>query len=388
LDRALLSILDNRFDLKFGLVTGAHTADWGDVDIIDSDERAVDVDNRTRWTVDIYDQSMFYLASLQLADMFAAVGQEQKASFWRTQAETIRSNTDKWLWNEEKGFYRIHLHLEDWEHDFDEENILAMGGNCMAVLSGISGGEKAAAIIERVLERQKIFQVSTISGTLLPPYPENVFRHPLLDSPFEYQNGGQWDWFGGRFVQAMFREGFSVQAREKLLEIASKNMTNRCLFEWDDRLGTGRGSEDYSGSAGSLGQALFEGYFGILWTGDGFDLQPRLGRDSGHIHAYIPAADAFIAYEYIYSPQDERIEVSFNSSSEKMGEIRILSPWKDLENETDEGKAPSLLVLLDNIEIPFSLQRLNSDTYIVLETDFKHHTLSIQKVRENSSLSF
>jgi len=388
LDRALLSILDNRFDLKFGLVTGAHTADWGDVDIIDSDERAVDVDDRTRWTVDIYDQSMFYLASLQLADMFAAVGQKQKASFWRTQAETIRSNTDKWLWNEEKGFYRIHLHLEDWEHDFDEENILAMGGNCMAVLSGISGGEKAAAIIERVLERQKTSQVSTISGTLLPPYPENVFRHPMLDSPFEYQNGGQWDWFGGRFVQAMFREGFSVQAREKLLEIASKNMTNRCLFEWDDRLGTGRGSEDYSGSAGSLGQALFEGYFGILWTGDGFDLQPRLGRDSGHIHAYIPAADAFIAYEYTYSPQDERIEFSFNSSSEKMGEIRILSPWKDLENETDEEKAPSLLVRLDEIEIPFSLQRLNSDTYIILETDFKHHTLSVKRVRENSPLPF
>ena len=153
-------------------------------------------------------------------------------------------------------------------------------------------------------------------------------------------------------------------------------------------MGTGRGSEDYSGSAGSLGQALFEGYFGILWTGDGFDLQPRLGRDSGRIHAYIPAADAFIAYEYTHSPQDDRINVSFNSSSEKTGKIRVLSPWKDLENETDGGKEPSLHVLLDNNEIPFSLQRLNSDTYIVLDTDFQHHTLSIQKVKENSSLPF
>jgi hypothetical protein len=388
LDRALLYVLDNRFDPKFGLVTGAHTADWGDVDIVDSDERALDVDDRTQWTVDIYDQSMFYLASLQLGDMFAAVGQEQKASFWRTQAETIRANTDKWLWNKEKGFYRIHLHLEDWEHDFDEENILAMGGNCMAILSGISGEEKAAAIIERILERQKTFQVSTISGTLLPPYPENVFRHPLLDAPFEYQNGGQWDWFGGRFIQAMFREGFSDQGREKLIEIAIKNMTHRCLFEWDDRLGTGRGSEDYSGSAGSLGQALFEGYFGILWTEDSFHLQPRLGRDSGRIHVFIPAADTFIAYEYIYFPEEERIEFSFNSDSETKGKIRLLSPWKDLGNESNEGKGPNLFVRLDEIEIPFSLQHLNSDTYIVLETDFKHHTLSIQKVRANNSLPF
>jgi len=381
LERALRFVLENRFDRSHGLITGAHTADWGDVDMVDPDEQAVVIDNRTRWTLDIYDQSMFYAASLRLSEMLLAAGEEQRASSWKIQAESIRQNADKRLWNEEEGFYKIHLHLENWEHGFDEDNMLAMGGNAMAILSGMAGRQKAASIIGNALERQKTFQVSTISGTLLPPYPENVFLHPLLDSPFEYQNGGQWDWFGGRLVLAMFREGFSNRAREKLIEIAAKNGINRCLYEWDDRMGTGRGSEDYSGSAGSLGQALFEGYFGILWTGDGFDLQPRLGRDSGRIHVYIPAADAFVAYEYAYFPQDERIELSFNSSTDKIGEVRMLLPWEELEGQTENGKAQSLLVRLDGNDSPFSILIINSDTYIALGTDFKRHTLSVRFVQ-------
>lgn len=388
LEKALLSVLENRFDDNHGLVKGAHTADWGDVDMLDPGEEAVDVDGRTRWTADIYDQSMFYLACLQLAEMCAADGQDQKSAFWKAQADSIQKNTDKWLWNQKKGFYRIHRHLEAWNHNFDEEDILAMGGNVMAILSGMPDAEKAASIIKELLERQQVFQVSTVSGTLLPPYPENTFKHPLLDTPYEYQNGGQWDWFGGRFISAMFREGFSADAREKLLEIASKNKRNRCLYEWDDRMGTGRGSEDYSGSAGSLGRALFEGYFGILWSGEGLLLQPRLGRDSGRIHAHIPASGAFVAYEYTFFPQDDRIEFSFNSSWENRGKIEILSPWPGLEKEAGKEDEPSLLVLLDKNKIPYSLLPLNSDTYIVLECDFNNHTLEIRRTAKNTTLSF
>jgi hypothetical protein len=84
-----------------------------------------------------------------------------------------------------------------------------------------------------------------------------------MNEPYQYQNGGQWDWFGGRLVLAMFEHGFSAQAREKLIEIAGKDLRNGGLFEWDTREGAGRGSDDYAGSAGSLARALFEGYFGF-----------------------------------------------------------------------------------------------------------------------------
>jgi len=61
----------------------------------------------------------------------------------------------------------------------------------------------------------------------------------------------------------MFEHGFSRQDRERLLEIAKKDVANRGLYEWDSPDGTGRGSSFYSGSAGSLAKALFEGYFGL-----------------------------------------------------------------------------------------------------------------------------
>jgi len=65
----------------------------------------------------------------------------------------------------------------------------------MVILSGLADENKTRRIIKVALERQKIFNVSTISGTLLPYYPKGFFKHPMIDDFYEYQNGGQWDWF-------------------------------------------------------------------------------------------------------------------------------------------------------------------------------------------------
>ena len=75
-------------------------------------------------------------------------------------------------------------------------------------LSGLAEEEKSRRIILEALRRQEKFHISTISGTLLPPYPKKLFKHPLVDDPFEYQNGAQWDWFGARLIYAMFQQGF------------------------------------------------------------------------------------------------------------------------------------------------------------------------------------
>ena len=379
LDKALLFVLQNRFDPKLGLITGAHTADWGDVDMIDADTLAVDVDANTYWTADIYDQGMFCLAAAQLAEMYEESDQESRAVFWRKTVESIKSNANTWLWQKDKGFYRIHLHLGSLQHDFDESDIFAMGGNITAVLAGIADTEKQTKIIIEALSRQKIYNVSTISGTLLPPYPSNVFKHPLLDSPFEYQNGAQWDWFGGRLLKSMFSSGFSQQATEKLMEIISKNIANRGFFEWDDQKGTGRGSDLFCGSAGSLGQALFEGYLGIKLTKNSLQLEPRLSQDHGRVHVYLPASDSFVAYEYTFSSEDNKIEMTFNSNIGTNGQVRILSPWILNTQQSSEEFSASLHVSKDGQTAPFSISRINKDTYIVVDTDFKNHILEIQK---------
>jgi hypothetical protein len=168
----------------------------------------------------------------------------------------------------------------------------------------------------------------------------------------------------------MFHNGFSKQAKEKLHQIISKNMTNRGFFEWDDRQGTGRGSDFFCGSAGSLSQAVFEGYLGINMTRDGLRLEPRLIKDNCRVHVYIPASDSFVAYEYRYSSEKDRVTLAFNSNIKNKGQIRILSPW---------DQPASLTVRLDSQSIPYALSRINHDTYIVIVTDFNSHRLEVQK---------
>jgi len=378
LDKALMYVLQNRFDKKMGLITGAHTADWGDVDMVDENDMAVDVGANTHWTADIYDQSMFCLAAVQLAKMYRELDQEIRASFWRKFADSIKKNANTRLWQEEKGFYKIHVHLDSLKHDFDEHDMFALGGNITAALAKIADERQRTKIINVALERQNIYEVSTISGTLLPPYPPNIFKHPLLDSAFEYQNGAQWDWFGGKLVYTMFSSGFSQKAAEKLLEIISKDTANRGFFEWDDQKGRGKGSDLFCASAGSLGLALFEGYLGIKLTKDSLELTPRLSRDSGRVHVYLPASDRFVAYEYAYFAEKNKIEMAFNSNIKNSGQVRILSPWIPKTQQFSEELSSALLVSKDNQAVPFFISRTNQDIYIVINTDFRKHTLEIK----------
>jgi hypothetical protein len=377
LEKSLLFLFSERFDEKYGLIRGAHTADWGDVDMEDADQKAIYVDEKTHWTVDIYDQSMGFEACSDLAEMFASLGSGQKADYWRGRAEALKKRTNEQLWQEDKGFYRVHIHLDSLRHDFDEDEIFAMGGNAQAILSGLADADKPARIIAQALARQKQFNVSTISGSLLPPYPAGIFKHPAVDEPYEYQNGGQWDWFGGRLVYAMFENGSSSEAKEKLLEIIKKDFDNAGLYEWDTREGAGRGSDDYGGSAGSLAKALFEGYFGIKLERTGLTLEPRIGEDAAVLHAYLPAADIFVAYDYKPDRDNKKITFRYNSNFPDSGKIKILIPWA-LFNFPDHKKGrKDLEVSRDGAKVPFQWISVYSDDFIVLDTDFKNHTLEI-----------
>lgn len=370
LDKALGFVFQARWENELGLIKGAHTADWGDVDIVDSDQQAIYVDEKTHWTVDIYDQSMVYQACLELATMLDALGEKKRASAWRVRAASLRQATNRWLWQEDKGYYRVHRHLDALIHDFDEDAILAMGGNAQAILSGLADRNKALRIIRQALVRQQTFNLSTISGSLLPPYPAGLFKHPAMDEPFEYQNGGQWDWFGGRLVYAMFENGLSRLAREKLLEIVRKNIANRGFYEWDTRDGEGRGSEAYAGSAGSLARALFEGYFGFRLEEKSLTLSPRLGEDEATVHINLPAGQRFLAYDYRLDRSERRLSFRWNGNFPQVGKLRLLvaRDFFGLKDRT-RGKA-QVKVLREGKEIPFLWETLNEDDYIVLDADF------------------
>ncbi len=380
LEKSILYLFSDRYSDKYGLLTGAHTADWGDVDPEDADQQATYVDEKTHWTSDIYDQAMGYEACQELAAMSAALKRPDRAEFWRKKAAGLKESADRFLWQEDKGFYRVHVHLEPWAHDFDEDNMFPMGGNAQAIISGLADSGRARRIINQALRRQKDYGISTVSGVLLPPYPAGFFKHPAMDAPYEYQNGGQWDWFGGRLVLAMFENGFSGTAREKLAEIAGKNAANGGLFEWDTKEGAGRGSDYYAGSAGSLARALFEGYFGLKFGAERLAIEPKLGEDRGTVHVYIPVTGHYAAYEYEPSRVERTIRIRFASSFPGQGTLKVLIPWTFFGIADRETGKPSLKVLMDGEPTKFEWRSIHEDDFIAVETDFRDHTLEINRL--------
>lgn len=378
LDRALRFVLRVRFDGERGLVTGAHTADWGDVDMGEADQRAIYADSKTNWTCDIYDQAIVYGAGRALAKLWESRGSPQKALFWRESTARLRENADKVLWQEERGYYRVHVHLGGLKHDFDEDVIFPMGGNAEAVLQGLASPEKARRIFETALKRQAEFKLPAVSGSLLPPYPKGFFKHPALDDPYEYQNGGLWDWFGAKLVYGMFENGHSGAAREKLLELARKDIANKGLYEWDAPDGSGRGSPFFAGSAGSLAKALVEGYFGVRLARGSLDLTPRLGEDMAKASIRIPAAGVYAAFEYRWDPKTTQILYRYESDIPNPGTVKVTLP-APLAALT-VGAAPSALaVTLDGRPVEFTVETVSRDVVVGIRTDFRPHTLLIEK---------
>lgn len=373
LDAALAFVLEHRFDGGRGLVMGAHTIDWGDVGLKDAGRTAVYVDSDTRWTCDIYDQSMFYGAAAALSGMLRADGRRERADFWMKRAEAVREAADRLLWQEDRGFYRVHIHLDSLVHPFDEDDMFALGGNTQAIVSGLAGEQKARRIIRTALDRQDEFRMPTIGATLLPPYPKDTFRHPMVDEPFEYQNGGQWDWFAGRLVRAMFDHGFSAAAKDKLLQIARVNIAAGGLHEWTAPDGSGRGSAAFAGSAGSLALAVAEGYFGVRLTRNGCDLEPRLGPDGARVHFRLPAAGLSAAYDYAWNPGRKEITLRYESTVRRPGRIRLLLPA-----DIDPAR---LDVRRDGRPLPFEIEQLGEDTLLAVATDFAPHTLAVRGIR-------
>ncbi|MGB7296838.1 MAG: hypothetical protein WBC70_14730, partial [Candidatus Aminicenantales bacterium] len=378
LEKAIASVFENRFDRERGLITGAHTADWGDVDPEDPNQQAIYVDEKTRWTADIYDQSMIYESCRRLASMFFALERKEKADKWTTRAASLRESTNRHLWQEGKGFYRVHIHLDPFPHAFAEDDMFAMGGNAQAIIAGLADSGKAQRIIRTALERQQAFRLSTISGSLLPPYPAGFFKHPAMDEPYEYQNGGQWDWFGGRLILAMFENGSSALAREKLIEIAAKNIRNGGLFEWDTKDGSGRGSDYYAGSAGSLARALFEGYFGLKLGEKSLELEPRLGQDEGRARIHIPSSGLVVEIYHRPVRAERKILFRYESNFSGRGKVRWLIPWAFFDVAEKDNGRKNLEVRRDGLKVPFSLEKRHQDEFVVLDTDFNRHTLEMK----------
>jgi len=285
-------------DKKIGLIINAHTIDWGDVQYGGKDwHSATHITKSTYYVAGIYTNALYYKAIEKLTTIYKNLDIE-KYNKWEERTSKLKENINRYLWSKQNGFYKLHIHITPLIHPFDEDNMFGMGGNSVALSTSLVNQEKVDTIIKTAIERKKLFNFSTISGVLLPSYPKNYYTYGAVNDYFKYQNGGQWDWFGYRFVKQMFRYGFKKEGLLELRKIADKNVNNRGIYEWDTMIGEGKGSSNYTGAAGVAGTAVVEGLFGLEVDNDKIIIdENRLIRSKNFIlNIKIPNSNKSIIY--------------------------------------------------------------------------------------------
>ena len=370
LDTALSFLLRRRFSRRFGLVTNAFTADWGDVSPAYGDQRAIYLDDKTPVVVGLYTNVLFLRAARDLEVLLDAAGRAARARFWAEQARRVQAATVRRFWRADRGFFRLHL-VESapagWAPPEDGD-VFALGGNAVAALYVVADDPQAAAIFAAADERRRRFGVSTVAGTLLPPYPSGVFRHPILREPYTYQNGGQWDWFAGRLILAEFERGHAAAARRQLGEIAARVARGGGLREWATREGAGRGSAAYAGSAGVLGAALIAGLFGVDLHDGRLDLTLRLAEEAGELRLREPATGTEVTCASAYYAASRTLRVSYSSGARGAGALRVrLPPGTRLASAIVDGKPGSP-----------KIETVGEDVYAALATAPGAHHLQLQ----------
>ncbi len=307
IDRLALALnwtLEHRRDDSTGLIIRPHTTDWGDVESGDDGTWGGDAPP-TAWTASIYDQAVTYRALREMAIMCAAIGETSRSRTYNTLADELRSRTREHLWSDSRGYFRTHIHVlgappgmrpirAPFTHEFDEDEIVSVA-NAIAIYAGLADEGQTARATE-ALEQARTRARSPIPGVaLFPAYPPGAFRSPQM-APGRYQNGAVWDWWAGTQIVAEFARGYSNQGYVHLASMAKAWSDHpEDIPEWrtvdpDSPVGVGRpaGSGHYAAAAGTVGEAVLFGLFGLELTHETWSVTPRLGSLSGQARVRIP----------------------------------------------------------------------------------------------------
>lgn len=246
-------LMKQRFSEKYGLLTGATTQDWGDCQV--EGGAVVDIDEKTHWSVDIYDNAMFVIAMKEMADFETS---DSGKEHWLSLQKEFTANIRKYLWDEKNQKFIPHVYLNGspFPPDFDENRMHFHGGTAIAIEAGILSKEEILTVYKQMLENVRLSGAPTIGLTVYPPYPDGIIEGSNTNKPYIYQNGGDWTWFGGRMIQQLIANGYVKEAYESVRPMIDRVIANRKFHEWYGVDGKPNGSGDFRGEAGVLSQAV------------------------------------------------------------------------------------------------------------------------------------
>ena len=252
IEDAFQFIRKERWSEQYGLVTGATTIDWGDVQ--PETGWGVAINDKTKMAIDIYDNAMFVMA---IRDFLAMKPKQYKtAENWAQIADDIKTNVRKHLWMMDAQKYKPHIYLNGTPFSplFDEDQILYSGGSVCAILAGFNTGKEVAEINRQIVAAASKEKHATIGITVYPPYPVTEF--PNMKA-YTYQNAGDWTWFGGRMIGALISFGMIKEAYTELSPMIDRTIAHKGFYEWYDvQTGAPKGSGNFRGEAGVLYDAI------------------------------------------------------------------------------------------------------------------------------------
>jgi glycogen debranching enzyme len=252
MEDALSYILKDRWSDEYGLVKGATTIDWGDVQ--PETGWGVNINNKTKWSIDIYDNAMFVIA---IHDFLAIQPKDFKsAKDWKVIAKQIKTKVRQHLWSVTAQKYHPHLYLDGspFSKAFKENDRVYSGGSICAIMADFNSQKEIKNIISQLKKVAEKEKYGTIGITVYPPYPASEFPNML---PYQYQNAGDWTWFGGRIVSALIPYGLEKDALDCLKPMIERTIKHKGFFEWYNvQTGEPKGSGNFRGEAGVLYDAI------------------------------------------------------------------------------------------------------------------------------------
>lgn len=255
LEEAMHFLMNKRWNAQYGLVWGATTVDWGDVQ--PEHNWGVVLDENSHLTIDIYDNAMFMVAINDFLSI-AALSPEQR-SYWQDVRKKLQANIRKHLWDSKRQKYKPHIYLNGspFPASFDEDAIYYHGGTAVAIEAGLLSKKQVRTAYKKMQANVKAANAATIGLTIYPVYPEGFFKNKGM-GPYSYQNGGDWTWFGGRMVSQLIRYNLLAEACEAMQPMLGRVLNNKGFYEWYTPDNQPKGSSSFRGEAGVLWTAIRE----------------------------------------------------------------------------------------------------------------------------------
>ncbi len=246
MERAMEFLRNHRWSEKYGLIYGATTADWGDVQ--HSHPWGVSIDESTHYCVDIYDNAMMLIALKNLMELLPG-----SSGKWQVIYDQLAKNTMAVLWDETNQKFIPHVYLDGspYPASFNENEIFYHGGTAVAIEAGLLNRRQIKISLDKMIANVHASGAASIGLTLYPPYPDWAFDNEAM-YPYGYQNGGDWTWFGGRMIEQLIVHGFVAEAYAQVQPMIRRVVENEGFFEWYTVDNKPEGSGTFRGAAGVL----------------------------------------------------------------------------------------------------------------------------------------